>query len=877
MNPILISAGGKLTGDLAAGVISKLKQVALGKPQQQALERCIQAGLVALMARVTAGQGDDGDDHLAGIFDAFFHLPEVWSEIARMLRDRPLDHERLADIFDDHFKRSDFPDLDLKGAFDAFAAAFLEAADYQPELEGVIQTAQLRQQLSTQRELLAEMKQLAAALQGLTAVSVQRGQVLAEGSERPIYRWRIGQYVAGNVIGGSQYEMSGDFRQATIHIVNQFGVDQGTNPDKTLRPYLETVVRRCGRLPLGPLNPGGHDTAHLALLKVFINLDCGEKLINADGTLRHFSSAIAHANENERLIILGDPGSGKSTLFRFLAFCLASHQLEPDRQWLGHLTWFEDQIPIPPDEDAAAHWAKFMEQQRFREPRLFADDPGREREEATHKPVTRHWTGATVIPIQVELRNFAQTGFDPQSPVALWRFVSEQLEKDDLPMVIPGLTSAAQRGDVLFLFDGVDEVPVAKRPDVWRAIAALAKGPYGGCRWLAACRVLSFVPREVPSADPVQTLSPLNQEQIDSFVDNWYTALTEAGERIIPRSAESLRAASRRPRLRAVARNPMLLTIMALVQTYYGTLPEERARLYQQCVETLLLRWQRHKEDDDQEMPSLLAELGTNQQELERLLWEIAWEAHSQGLSQAANGDDDQAADIPEHVVMDIARSALGSWTRAEQFVEYTERRAHLLLGRGGAGERYFTFPHRTFQEYLAACHLASDRRPGEKAADLASQGDYWREVLNLTAGTLVFNQNNREKALDAIERMLPLSPPAPDDIGGWRCVWLAGEMTDVVGRDTAERDQTGQRFLPRLREYLATLVSDGHLSPVQRAAAGVALGRLGDPRFDGYLDVPEMVTIPAGPFRMGSDKKDKSSPAITMNWLSMMKSRVTK
>ena len=59
------------------------------------------------------------------------------------------------------------------------------------------------------------------------------------------------------------------------------------------------------------------------------------------------------------------------------------------------------------------------------------------------------------------------------------------------------------------------------------------------------------------------------------------------------------RPADRRPAGRGyepLAQNPMLLTIMALVQTYHGTLPDERARLYQACVETLLLRWQRHKE-----------------------------------------------------------------------------------------------------------------------------------------------------------------------------------------------------------------------------------------------------------------------------------------
>ncbi|MCP4368788.1 MAG: hypothetical protein GY797_11850, partial [Deltaproteobacteria bacterium] len=105
-----------------------------------------------------------------------------------------------------------------------------------------------------------------------------------------------------------------------------------------------------------------------------------------------------------------------------------------------------------------------------------------------------------------------------------------------------------------------------------------------------------------------------------------------------------------------------------------------------------------------------------------------------------------------------------------------------LLVGRGGQKERVYTFPHRTFQEYLAACHLAAMRRFPRKAAALAAQSDSWRETLNLAVGTLLFNQNNREKAIDGVEGVLPRRTPDLADEGGWRQVWLAGEMMLTVG-----------------------------------------------------------------------------------------------
>jgi formylglycine-generating enzyme required for sulfatase activity len=858
----LTTLAGKLTGNVAASLTGPLKRQIAGTPAQQAVERSLRVALVALAAQATAAEPEQAT-LLRDIFEQFFHHPLVWLQIGGLLKDRPLDHTELRDLFADAgYDAATLPNLDFDVALGAFEVAFVEVADGEKELQGIIQIGQLRRQTEIQTDLLTQVKDLVAFLQQTPApLAVDSGQLRAA-SGQPVYHF------------------SGNLQGAIINIESSVSDSEQSTAgsqrhkarlDEQLRPYLETVVRRSGRLPLGPLNPGGHDTAHLALLKVFINLDAGEKVVHENGLLRRYTAAVAHAHEDERLIVLGDPGSGKSTLFRYLSFCLASHRLNVDAQWLANLSWNEERLPVPPGQDAAGYATKFTEYRNRREREWAFERTERKRSEDTPEEVAVQWADIVAVPISIELRNFAQSDFEPQSPVAFWKFFAEQLEREDLAGAIPALKELAQRGEALFLFDGVDEVPPGRRPDIWRAIAALANGPYGGCRWIAACRVLSFVPDEAPATVPVQTLSPLTEKQIDAFVTNWYAALTEGGERVPPRAAENLGAATQRPRLRTLARNPMLLTIMALVQTYYGTLPDERARLYQQCVETLLLRWQRHKEESDREMPGLLAELGTNQQELERLLWEIAWQAHSQAfrpdtVDQA--DDEEQAADIPESEVMAAACRALGSWGRAEQFIEYTESRAHLLLGRGGVGSRLFTFPHRTFQEYLAACHLASDRRPGERARELAQQGDYWREVLNLATGTLVFNQNNREKALDAIAYLLPATPPSGDDVAGWRRVWLAGEMADVVGQEATERDNTGREFLPRLREQLAALVGNGYLNPVQRAAAGLALGRLGDPRPDVMAPVPVTVLIPPGEFIMGSERR-KGQPGYDelSNW----------
>ena len=87
-----------------------------------------------------------------------------------------------------------------------------------------------------------------------------------------------------------------------------------------------------------------------------------------------------------------------------------------------------------------------------------------------------------------------------------------------------------------------------------------------------------------PAGVPVETLQPLNETQIIQFIDNWYGGLIDRGQFDRGEAlskAEALKGAVQRPSLRELAQNPMLLTIMALVQTFRGTLPDERARLYQ--------------------------------------------------------------------------------------------------------------------------------------------------------------------------------------------------------------------------------------------------------------------------------------------------------
>ncbi|MEZ4768468.1 MAG: hypothetical protein R2844_08575 [Caldilineales bacterium] len=150
--------------------------------------------------------------------------------------------------------------------------------------------------------------------------------------------------------------------------------------------------------------------------------------------------------------------------------------------------------------------------------------------------------------------------------------------------------------------------------------------------------------------------------------------------------------------------SPLLLTLMATLHSSRGQLPEDRADLYEQSVSLLLSRWQRAREavgpgGQPVVEPGILQVLETGEGPLRTALNKLADAQERQ--RQDAEGRD-APADIPVERVLWAFKPLLGK-VAPDTLLEYLHHRAGLLIPRR---EEVYAFPHRSFQEYLAASYL---------------------------------------------------------------------------------------------------------------------------------------------------------------------------
>lgn len=615
------------------------------------------------------------------------------------------------------------------------------------------------------------------------------------------------------------------------------------------KAYFCSVASECNNLPLGIVDPRFDKPTseeNIKLFDLYTELSVTLPPSTKNMSRREWSTRLLRRDIEEktpvldviqvpeaaRIVLLGDPGSGKSTFINHFT-CMHIHNL------LGHK-----------NDSIYSKWTdKFLI-------RLVL------RNSATHIPLDSPKGSAHILwdIIKADLIN------------RLGEAAGEKL--------FPHVQSRIWGEGAVILLDGLDEVPEAgrRRKCLIEAIQDFTKSLYKESLIILTARPYAY-------SDPdwhlnnyqVLALAPFNLKQIEYYVRHWYKAIRPirgwSTIDIERRSNRLIKTLKTRPYLLDLASRPLLLTLIASLHSSWGQLPEDRADLYEESIKLLLSRWEKgrghgqthaDKSSTDQEV---LRFIDLSEDILRTILEKLAYQIHNDhGLGEER---DVAPADLLFSDLLVAFTPFLPKNINPIILLEYLETRSGLLVSRQ---EGVFAFPHRSFQEYLAACHLANDQEFGFKLKDIfCKDPQWWREVVLLAIGKA--RQGGMANAITILNILLPENLHDVKDIQDthWQLSVLVAQSLVELRLNERNLEQPFYSAIQRRSiEWIKTLMEGDYLTPLERLQAGEALGSLGDPRKGvgivshekANILIPDITwqEIPKGKFRMGISKGDPFS-----------------
>jgi Domain of unknown function (DUF4062)/NACHT domain len=426
-----------------------------------------------------------------------------------------------------------------------------------------------------------------------------------------------------------------------------------------LKDYLAAIRDVHGLIRFVGL-PQMKDDRDIRIDRLYVHPVLAQSYISPESGLskwRNTESLLDVVAREQQLILLGDPGAGKSSLVSWIAWQLAQNGPNPWADRLGR------SIPIP------------------------------------------------LVLRDLEVR--PGVTWDQLLSSFLRQPMGKLLGHEKLESLLRG------QNCIIFL-DGLDEIgSIAVRRDLRDAVRdGMRRLP--GCRWIFTSRVVGYndvpfhehVSGSKGSGDTGHArlstwyVAPFNDVQVEEFATNWYTEREASPHSAAEGARNFLAAIYADDATTKLARTPNLLTIMALVFRVRARLPHGKALLYSEISQAYLEtieNYRKLRESDDSlaEKKRWLSRVGFEMQR-RRAIPSKSDQKRKSGKERdiLAEGDD-----LRRWILEGMASSGKGGdEDDARQFVEYIKRRSGLMIER--AGDR-FAFTHLSFQEYFAACYLA--------------------------------------------------------------------------------------------------------------------------------------------------------------------------
>ena len=515
-----------------------------------------------------------------------------------------------------------------------------------------------------------------------------------------------------------------------------------TNP--VIRPYLANVRNwQCYIRFLGL--PDLRDNPDILIDRLFVTPLLARKYISPDENPKSWAdeaeTLLDVLSENSPLVLLGDPGIGKSTFLNYVAWLLSR---PADNALIDRMGW---RLPLP--------------------------------------MVLRE------LPVR------GVTEFDGLLEAFLGREMSAPLREDDGRY----LRQALAEGQAFVLLDGIDELGDREARENLRSAVFDGMLRYPDCRWLLTSRIVGYdevpfdsVPiwpdsawslletgeeadedtedlDEVPDeyldeildedldnegvSDSayeryfedsyllteeiwdeqvgIRYIAPFDDRRIAAFARNWYGRREASASRASANADHLVRAVHADESILRLARVPNLLTMMALIHRIEATLPHGRALLYERIAEAYL-----ESIDKFRGIESSPHDLPRKKGWLARVGFEMQRRRMDEGRPDGANILVDGAT-VLDWLTEEMERSDTYPDTpSAEEFLKIVGRRSGLFLPRG---EGRYAFVHLSFQEYFAAVALKREVTRLRWAKGNASRLGFDRDTLVDWAGQSLWRE----------------------------------------------------------------------------------------------------------------------------------------
>ena len=332
----------------------------------------------------------------------------------------------------------------------------------------------------------------------------------------------------------------------------------------------------------------------------------------------------------------------------------------------------------------------------------------------------------SLTPVLLELKNFKENEINIQA------LIEEEFKICGFPNVEKNISNKLEKGELLILLDGLDEVPTANVNNVIEKIKDFVDRHYKNrfilsCRTAARTHLQRFTDIEIVEFD---------DQQIQSFIEHWFSSELDCKNETAKNCWELLQKEEYKS-AKELAHTPLLLTFLCLVYDENQSFPTNRSRLYQDALRILLEKWSAEKRLPNRGL--VYENLSIEQEEI--LLSEIAYQnfvadklfLEKREIVKQIKDHLKQNLNAPQHL-------------DGEKVLKTIEIEQGILVERA---RDIYSFSHLTLQEYLTAQYIY-DNDLIEEAVKNHITETRWQEVFLLVAGLM---RGKADKLLLAMEK----------------------------------------------------------------------------------------------------------------------------